>query len=63
MEKLNSFFKASWHEVTTEVTWPKWSDLQSSATLVLVASIIFALVVGAIDFVIENALRLFYQSF
>ncbi|PLK42763.1 MULTISPECIES: preprotein translocase subunit SecE [Emticicia] len=56
------FFKNSWVEVTKEVTWPKWSELQSSATLVLVASIIFALVVGVIDFLIENGLRLFYQS-
>jgi preprotein translocase subunit SecE len=59
---MQEFFKNSWEEVTKEVTWPKWSDLQSSATLVLVASLIFALVVGVIDFLIENGLRLFYQS-
>jgi len=29
---------------------------------VLIASIIFALVVGSIDFLIDNALRLLYQS-
>ncbi|MFN4084511.1 MAG: preprotein translocase subunit SecE [Spirosomataceae bacterium] len=63
MEKLSQFFKESWHEVSQEVTWPKWSELQSSATLVLVASIIFALVVGLFDFGIDNALKLLYQSF
>lgn len=63
MEKLTNFFKESWHEVTHEVTWPKYSELQASATLVLIASIIFALVVGAIDFTIDNALRVLYQSF
>ncbi|SOE22098.1 preprotein translocase subunit SecE [Spirosomataceae bacterium TFI 002] len=63
MEKLTSFLKESWHEITKEVTWPKYSELQSSATLVLVASIIFALVVGAIDFLIDNGLKLLYQSF
>ncbi len=62
MNNLVQFFKESWHEVTKEVTWPKWGELQSSATLVLIASIIFALVVGGIDFVIDNALRLLYQS-
>lgn len=56
------FFKNSWEEVTKEVTWPKWSELQSSATLVLVASIIFALVVGLIDLLIDSGLNLFYQS-
>jgi preprotein translocase subunit SecE len=55
--------KASWTEVTENVTWPKLSDLQSSATLVLVASLIFALLVGLIDFLLENGLNLFYKSF
>ncbi len=63
MENLQSFFKNSWHEITKEVTWPKFSELQGSATLVLVASIIFALVVGTIDFLIDNGLKLLYQSF
>jgi preprotein translocase subunit SecE len=63
MEKLQNFIKESWNEITKEVTWPKFSELQASATLVLVASIIFALVVGAIDFVIDNGLKLLYQSF
>jgi preprotein translocase subunit SecE len=63
MEKLQKFVKESWHEITVEVTWPKYTDLQSSATLVLIASVIFALVVGAIDFVIDNGLKLLYQSF
>ncbi|CAN1558420.1 SecE subunit of protein translocation complex, bacterial-like [Spirosomataceae bacterium] len=62
MNSLVQFVKDSWHEVTNEVHWPKMSELQSSATLVLIASIIFALVVGSIDFLIDNALRLLYQS-
>lgn len=63
MDKLQSFFKNSWHEITKEVTWPKLSELQASATLVLIASVIFALVVGLIDFAIDNGLKLLYQSF
>ncbi|WP_337041466.1 preprotein translocase subunit SecE [Emticicia sp. 17c] len=59
---MQQFFKNSWEEVTKEVTWPKWSELQSSATLVLIASIIFALVVGVIDFLIDSGLNLFYRS-
>jgi preprotein translocase subunit SecE len=62
MNKVVQFFKDSWHEVMHEVTWPKMNELQSSATLVLIASIIFALVVGGMDFIIDNALRLLYQS-
>ncbi len=55
--------KASWIEVTEHVTWPKFSDLQASSTLVLVASLIFALLVGVIDFVFKSGLDLFYKSF
>jgi preprotein translocase subunit SecE len=63
MNKLQKFLKDSWVEVTENVTWPKWSELQASSTLVLVASLIFALVVGLIDFLFKSGLELFYQSF
>ncbi|QKZ11987.1 preprotein translocase subunit SecE [Spirosoma sp. KUDC1026] len=63
MDKFISFLKHSWEEVQHNVTWPKFSDLQSSSTLVLVASLIFALLVGVIDLVFENALNVFYTSF
>ncbi len=62
MNKVIQFSKDSWHEITKEVTWPSWSALQSSATLVLIASIIFALVVGGIDFLITNTLEFLLES-
>jgi preprotein translocase subunit SecE len=63
MNKLQQLVKESWTEVTENVTWPKFSELQASSTLVLVASLIFALVVGMIDFLFKSGLELFYQSF
>jgi preprotein translocase subunit SecE len=63
MEKVTTFLKHSWEEVQHNVTWPKYSDLQASSSLVLIASLIFALLVGLIDYVFENGLNLFYQSF
>ncbi|GAA4407405.1 hypothetical protein GCM10023187_27940 [Nibrella viscosa] len=63
MDKVTSFLKHSWEEVQHNVTWPKFTDLQSSSTLVLVASLIFALLVGLIDYLFENGLNAFYQSF
>ncbi len=62
MNSIVQFVKDSWVEVTKEVTWPKIGDLQSSATIVLVASLIFALVVGSLDFLINNALQKLLQS-
>ncbi len=63
MEKLTAFLKDSVEEVRTKVSWPKFSELQSSSTLVLVASLIFAILVGLVDLGFENAMGWFYQSF
>ncbi len=46
--------------MTQKVTWPTWSELQSSAIVVLVASIIIALVIFAMDKASSGVLELFY---
>lgn len=63
MEKLKSFVLESYEEMKHKVSWPKYSELQNSSVLVLVASLIFALVIGVIDLVFENALEWFYNQF
>jgi preprotein translocase subunit SecE len=49
MEKLKNYIVESWDEIRNKVTWPKYSEVQSSAVLVLVASTLFALVIWVID--------------
>ena len=49
MAKVLDFIKDSYTEVTEKVTWPTWSQLQSSAVIVLVASLLIALVVFVMD--------------
>ncbi|WP_395768896.1 preprotein translocase subunit SecE [Aquirufa sp.] len=63
MSSFTSLIKDSWVEVTENVTWPKFTDLQSSSILVLVASLIFALLVGVVDLAFKSGLDLFYSSF
>ena len=63
MQKLKSFVVESYDEMKNKVSWPKYKDLQSSSVLVLVASLIFALLIGAMDYVFQNALELFYSEF
>jgi preprotein translocase subunit SecE len=63
MEKVKLYILDSIDEVRNKVSWPKFSELQGSAILVLVASLIFALVIGVIDLGFKNALALFYQEF
>ena len=47
----------------TKVSWPKYTDLQNSSILVLVASLIFALFIGVIDYGFDNLLTWFYDEF
>ncbi len=63
MHKLKKFIVESIDELRNKVTWPKYNELQSSSMLVLVASLIFAIIIGAIDFVFDNVMSWFYNEF
>ena len=63
MSKVVDFFKDSYQELVHKVTWPKYGSLQNSAILVLVASLIFALLIGAMDYVLRNGIEFYYEAF
>lgn len=63
MDKLRSFLAGSYDEIKTKVSWPTYDELQKSSSLVLVASLIFAVVIGLVNFVFENGMNAFYQMF
>ena len=63
MSQVVQFFKDSYQELVHKVTWPKYASLQNSAILVLVASLIFALLIGAMDYVLENGMKFYYDAF
>lgn len=62
-EKVKSFINESIEEVTTKVTWPTIKELQSNTVLVLVSALVFAIMIGLVDFVFENGMTWFYRSF
>jgi preprotein translocase subunit SecE len=62
MKKIIQYFKDSYSELVHKVSWPTRAELSNSAVVVLFASIIIALVVFAIDFVFEHAMRFVYNS-
>jgi preprotein translocase subunit SecE len=63
MEKVKNYILDSIDEIRNKVSWPKFNELQSSAILVLVASLIFAIVIGFVDLGFKNALSWFYKEF
>ena len=57
MKKIINYFKESYYELTKKVSWPTWDKLQSSAILVMVASVIFAM---AMDTVFQYLMKAIY---
>ena len=47
-------------EMTKKVSWPTWDKLQSSAILVMVASVIFAVVIFIMDYAFQNLMSAIY---
>ena len=60
MRRFINYLKESYVELTKKVAWPTWAKLQNSAIVVMVASVILALVVLAIDFCIKHAVTFIY---
>jgi preprotein translocase subunit SecE len=58
----SSDLEESYQELFNKVTWPTFSELQSSAIIVMVASLIIALIVLGMDssfrFIMENLYKL-----
>jgi preprotein translocase subunit SecE len=63
MAKLNNYFRDTIEEMRYNVTWPSTTELQKSAGLVLIGSLVFAAVVGLMDVSFNSVLNAFYQSF
>ena len=55
------YIKDSYKELVEKVSWPSFSSLQSSATLVMVASLIFALVVLVMDMSFDGLMGKIYS--
>ena len=60
MRRFINYLKESYVELTKKVAWPTWDKLQNSAIVVMVASVILALLILAIDFCIKNAVSFIY---
>ncbi|MQY79554.1 MAG: preprotein translocase subunit SecE [Bacteroidetes bacterium] len=61
--KIKSYFQDAYNELMHKVSWPTWKELQSSAIVVMVASVIIALVIFAMDYSFENLMGLIYSMF
>jgi preprotein translocase subunit SecE len=62
MNKIVSYFRESFKELTEKVTWPTWPQLQQSTMIVLAATLVITFIVLAMDFVAGNSLKFIYKQ-
>ena len=58
---LKTYFKESYNELVHKVTWPTWKELQDSAGLVVIATLIIALIVFVMDFSFGKIMEVVYR--
>jgi preprotein translocase subunit SecE len=63
VNKISNYFKESYIELTENVTWPTWIQLQQSTIIVLVATILITAMVFVMDFSSNQLLKLIYKLF
>ena len=57
-----NYIKESYNELVHKVTWPTFAQLQNSTVVVMVASLIFAIVILAMDISFENIMEAIYRT-
>ncbi|MCW8898076.1 MAG: preprotein translocase subunit SecE [Flavobacteriales bacterium] len=63
MAKIGNYIKESTDELLNKVSWPTWSELQSSSVIVLIASVIFALIIFVMDSTFSRLMKEIYKLF
>jgi preprotein translocase subunit SecE len=61
MSKIGNYIAETRNELVNKVSWPTWTELQSSAIVVMISSVIIALVVFFMDFVFEILMKNAYD--
>jgi preprotein translocase subunit SecE len=61
--KIVNYVKESYDELMNKVSWPSWSELQNSAVVVSIASLIIAVIVFGIDITLKTVIEQIYHIF
>jgi len=61
--KVTNYLQETYNELIHKVSWPSWADLQGSSVVVLVASLIIAMLIFAMDFSFQNVFQFLYKIF
>lgn len=59
--KVGKYLREVYDEMVHKVSWPTWKELQSSALIVMIASLLIAAVVLVMDLTFERTLEWVYR--
>lgn len=62
MAGVRAYIEESVDELLNKVSWPTWSELQSSSLIVLIASFLIAGIVYIMDSAFGNVMKMVYNS-
>jgi len=63
MSKLVNYIKESYNELVYKVAWPSWKELENSAIVVFVATLIIAAIIATMDIFFKNLMHIIYSLF
>jgi preprotein translocase subunit SecE len=63
MNKVSTYARDSYKELTEKVTWPNWDQLQQSTMIVLVATLLITALVWVMDLISAGSLNFIYKLF
>ena len=61
MKRVIAYIKDSYNELVHKVSWPTKAELSNSAVVVMFASLIIAVLIGAIVFGFEAVMKFIYS--
>ena len=61
--KIITYIQETWNELIHKVSWPTWSDLQNSAVVVMIGTVIISLIIFAMDVSFRNIMEMIYGLF
>ena len=56
--KVKVYIQETWNELVHKVSWPTWSELQTSALVVMIGTVIISLIVFAMDISFRNIMEM-----
>ena len=61
MSRIGNYISETKNELVNKVSWPTWPELQSSAIVVMISSLMIALVVFGMDSVFDLLMKQAYE--